>query len=272
MSDIITGERGDELTGAWIYDYSGLCIAGRWSEMWLELREYRSLSSVSIPRLIKNKLIKPWLRSLFTAEWFQDVENVRDGNAGKTEQSDVSIPPWINPAFARRVNLLQLIRNCYPKAPPLADDARRQRYGLVFSANSARRIRLEERVCARFGLGYFDPWSDIRIARFILAIPQWRIHSLRRYKHLVKGSLRGIMPEKARQNCGKTEPNALYERGVLGRARDTIEDLTTDTHAAGLGFVNEAALRQHYDSILVGESQRFDFWWPLTLEMWLRSH
>jgi len=39
-----------------------------------------------------------------------------------------------------------------------------------------------------------------------------------------------------------------------------------------MGFVDPVQLRSSYDRFLRGEPVRHDFWWPLTLEMWLRAH
>ena len=91
-------------------------------------------------------------------------------------------------------------------------------------------------------------------------------------KRIARRAMRGVMPEEARRRTEKIEPVSLFELGFKDRARRTIRDLITEPRAAYLGYVDEGALRDSYDSFLQNEPQRNDFWWPLTLEMWLRQY
>jgi hypothetical protein len=49
-------------------------------------------------------------------------------------------------------------------------------------------------------------------------------------------------------------------------------DLITNMSAAARGYVDEQALRDHYDAFLGGQPLADAFWSALTLEMWLRAH
>lgn len=268
---IITAERGDEMVGAWIYDLLGLISSWHWHEAWLEVGEHYRRSGRSVPGIIKDYVFQPWMRSKLATHQSRILKRLRTRLEGDPAVRVSPYPPWLHPDAARRIDLDTTIRKSFPLAP-FNNDAKNRRYGLIFSPNSARRIRMEERTAARYGLGYCDPWSDLRLARFILAIPQWRVHSLCKYKRLVKEALRGIMPERVRRESKKTEPAALYELGIFDKSSGTIRNLITDMRAGSMGFVDEQALQLYYDSMLKRLDQRFDIWWPLTLEMWLRAH
>jgi hypothetical protein len=80
------------------------------------------------------------------------------------------------------------------------------------------------------------------------------------------------MPESARRKAGKIEPVSLFDLGFKVREKDTVFGLISNSRAASLGYLDADALRKRYGSFLRDEPQRYDFWWALTLEMWLRKH
>lgn len=133
-----------------------------------------------------------------------------------------------------------------------------------------RTASLRERRGAYHGLGYADPWSDRRIASFVLAIPQTVVQSVQEPKQLAKRAMQGMMPEQVRQPYQKVTPQVLYEEG-LKQARDVVLDLITRSQAAARGYVDEKALHRHYEA-LVRHDYKYDLWWPLTLEMWMRQY
>ncbi len=130
-----------------------------------------------------------------------------------------------------------------------------------------------ERTYARFGQGFADPWSDRRLAVFVLAIPQQVLDRPDRTdKRLVREAMRGIMPEPVRRATAKIYPSPLYERAIRHDAATTIAELIADTQVEARGFVDGAELRAHYDAVRT-EGRRDGALWPtLSLEMWLRSH
>ena len=181
-------------------------------------------------------------------------------------------PEWVRPEFARRVDLIDIIRQSELQ-PNVKGFTRRQRYQLVFMYMHMRGVVWSERSHAHFGLGFADPWSDRRIASFVLAVPQQVLNRPREVnKRLARLAMRGIMPEEVRQAARKIEPMPLFDRGFKERGKHTALDLLTHSRADANGYMNERAVLNHYKSFLRGEPQRHDFWWALTLEMWLRQY
>jgi asparagine synthase (glutamine-hydrolysing) len=130
----------------------------------------------------------------------------------------------------------------------------------------------DERTRARYGLSFADPWSDRRLAEFVLAVPQWRIQRVGEVKRIARLAMRGIMPEQVRHKTEKIIPVSLFDRGFKERARDTVFALITGSQAGARGYLDEGAFRNYYESFLRDGPQPYDFWWVLTLEMWLRRY
>jgi asparagine synthase (glutamine-hydrolysing) len=129
-----------------------------------------------------------------------------------------------------------------------------------------------ERSWARYGLGFADPWSDRRLAEFVLGVPQWRIQRVGEFKRIARLAMRGLMPEQVRRKTAKIAPTPLYHRALREQARGTVLGLLTRSRAAARGYLDEGTLRDYYGRFVRGGSERPEFWWSLTLEMWLRQH
>lgn len=252
------GDRGDEVLGDWVFDHSGMLLAGRWGSLARELRAHARWSGRSLRSVVRRDLLRP-LRDDLTR------------SRGSPSPTDRWIPPYVRGDWARQVGLAETIALRPSDGMPLPT-ARRARYDRVFFFRGIRDPGLHERRAARHGLTVIDPFSDARIARYVMAVPGWILQRPSEPKRLLRRALRGVMPDEALRSSRKAEPSALFKRGFRERSRDVVRDLLTDTELARRGFVDESALRSQYEAYLAGGPVRHDFWWPLTLEMWLRRY
>ena len=110
------------------------------------------------------------------------------------------------------------------------------------------------------------------MAAYVHAIPQHEVNRRSELKRLARRATRDLVPPHTQARLGKTEPDTLFDRGFREAGLPTARDLLTDPISAQMGFVDPGSLRSSYDSFLRGDPVRYDFWWPLTLEMWLRAH
>jgi asparagine synthase (glutamine-hydrolysing) len=180
------------------------------------------------------------------------------------------LAPWVPQQAVSRWDLEETART--PEPTLFRDPARQLRYERIFCLPGMRIALANGRRRAARGLGFADPWSDSRIARFVLSIPQWRVQRVTEQKHLAREGLRGIVPEEVRMRTGKTLPVGLFDRGFRERAVETVRDLIRNPIAADMGLLDADRLRQEYEAFLAGCTPRHDFWWPLTAEFWLRQH
>jgi asparagine synthase (glutamine-hydrolysing) len=268
MGLMFSGDRGDELVGDWVFDLPGLLWAGQWRTLWSELRAYEHWNGESLREAATKRLLKP----LLLDTWPRETGWVLGARRMLRRSKPLSrYPDWVRPEFAGRIGLADIIEGSKPR-PTMNDHARRMRYERVFSFGPSRLILLNERLRARFRLGFADPWSDRRLAEFVLATPQWRIQRVREPKRIARRAMRRVMPEEVRREAGKIEPISLFELGFKEQAKDTVLDLMTNSQAAARGYLDEETFRNRYESFLRDKQQRHDFWWPLALEMWLRRY
>jgi asparagine synthase (glutamine-hydrolysing) len=265
---VLSGSRGDEMVGDWVFDLPGLLRAGQLSTLWDQLRAYQHYNGESPGQATTRRLLKP----LLLESWPWGAERAL-GLRRRLRRSEEQppYPPWVRPEFAERIGLAEIIEQSEPRSP-ITDHARRMRYGRIFMLSSSRLMSADERTRARYGLGFADPWSDRRLAEFVLAVPQWRIQRVGESKRIARLAMRGLMPERVRHRAGKTIPVSLFDRGFKERARDTVFALITGSRAGDRGYLDEAAFRKYYESFLRDGPQPHDFWWVLTLEMWLRRY
>ena len=184
------------------------------------------------------------------------------------------LPEYLTPCYAALPDLA-MARSATKPECHIADDAQRRRFQLIFSAMSARSIEVLERHHARHGIDHVDPWSDRRLAEYVVSIPQHVVHRFGDVKRIVRGALGPILPEHHRRqidNTVKPDATALFDRGLLDRSRVAMEGLIQDSVAAELGFVDKSVLWDDYQGLLAGRPDHYDIWWFVTMEMWLQTH
>lgn len=249
MGVVLTGDRGDEVVGDWVWDHPGMFLAGRWRLLKKELQALGQPGWQGFKRQVLRPLIK----------------------GDRLRRRSMGLAPWLRPEAVSRLGLEQIIHDGVN--PRLYRDASRQlRYERIFSLTGMRIALAGERRRAANGMGYADPWSDRRLAEFVLAIPQWRVNRVSEPKRLAREALRGVMPEEVRRRTGKTVPASLFDRGFKDRAIPAIQDLVREPVSEQMGLLDGGALRREYDAFLAGKSPKHDFWWPLSAEFWLRAH
>ncbi len=274
MRLVLSGDRGDLMTGGWILSYVTLLRAREWRSLRDELAGHCRATGEPVARVLWSYLLLPIVsmaRTRAVRSFFGwPVRRLR--RFMRRQEPPPRYPEWVKPDFAGRVFLDDIIRHEEPH-PPRTGFARRRRYQLVFSPLHMRAMVWSERTQARFALGFADPWSDRRIAQFVLAAPQQVLNRPETLdKRLVRRAMRGIIPHEALQAARKTPPTPFFRDALRNKARSVVLDLLTDMRACSLGYVDEVKLRGHYDSFRAGGSYHPCFWQALTLEMWLRRY
>lgn len=239
---VLTGDRGDEVVGSWVFDHLGMLTGRAWRALQADVAAEEEASGSSALRAAGRLLVRPSLRS---------------------KPPSAAAPPWIPPRLATY--------NEPAARTGRLGTAELRRERILAPFTSARAAQLNLRF-ARRGADYADPWSDQRLAEFVLAAPGHFVNRIAEPKRLAREAMRGIIPEPARVRARKVEPHALYDRGFRERERSTLLDLTTNMRAAAHGWIDEAALQREVAMYLDGGEPAHDWWRPLSVEMWLRAH
>lgn len=257
----MSGDRGDELLGDWVFDELGLLRSGRVGIAVRELAAARGQLGRSTAGTLLARVARPLVS--------QHLPILDDALRNRRASRYPTWPPWVPNDFARRTGLADIVADA--RRPPRFDGyARSLRYQRIFSRQSMRIATLGERTAARFGVGFADPFADRRLVSLVLALPQWRIQTRRRPKHLARVAMRGIVPEDAGARMAKTVPLSLFDRGLRDRAVDTARELLTNSRAADHGWLDATVARAAYERYVESGHADHDFWWPLVVEWWLR--
>ncbi|HUP01088.1 MAG TPA: asparagine synthase-related protein [Gemmatimonadota bacterium] len=271
VATLLSGDRGDLVAGEYIYDYPGLLRSGRWPTLARELRWLGALRGRSTLWAVRNYLLGPTLRFGFPENRTPRLQRpiLRAYRALRPPRR--MLPPWLAPEMKASLDDFAVDLSGRPGSS-MVGIARRQRYAVIFTPVHMRWVVHSERTAARFGVAFADPWSDLRLARFALAIPQRVLNRTGEDKRLTRRAMRGVMEESARQSARKIPPTPLWELALRDRARDTILDLIEGSRAADRGWIDGAGLRSHYREIEAGGREHPYFWYTLALEWWLRLH
>ena len=262
---MLVGLRGDVLVGESVTDTLGLLLNGRWRAMALELQAYRRLRRTTLRSAVRRELLQP-AASLLTAQLA--LAGLRRARRQRRRKP----PPWVRTDFLARTGMAELADARTHAPPGLRGGARRRRYEAVFANLVASAMTWSEKLHAEAGLAMADPWSDRRLAEFVIAAPQWMVQQLHAPKRLAREAMRGVMPEAVRRSVAKIPPYPLYRRALEDRAAHVIEEVLRDPLAQTLGYIDADALRAHYAAVRSGARDDPGLWPVLTLELWLRAH
>ena len=265
---MLSGDRGDLTVGMGIWDYRHLFRLRRIRELKTALRGYVEHTGLPPSSFWRQYLVRPVLTRLWAPGY---AEALRRGVRKALGRGYVDPPDWVRPEFVQRIGLQEIYEQAEHN-PGIRDLSRLTRYRNVFMDMYMRGMVWSDRTNARFGIGFADPWSDLRLARFVLAIPQHVLNRPGEHKRLIREAMRGIMPEQAREGAAKISPEPLYVSAITSKARKTVRSLIRGSRAAARGFLDEDRLLEHYEGMCGGARDHPCFWWALTLEMWLRAY
>jgi asparagine synthase (glutamine-hydrolysing) len=272
---IMSGFRGDPMTESGEFDYIDLLVRGMWGRIAKDLLKYRRrVPDWPVHKILWDRFALPTGRLLLSTPGTAATSMaVREALlARRVPYPARAFPTWVNPDFARRTALKPRVRTALPAASRLRGIARRSRFQSIFHPHFSRAAVEQERHNATWGIAYADPWSDRRIAEYVLAVPANVLSRFGDEKRITRQAMRGIMPEAARRAARKIVPAPLFQRVMRQDGREAILKLFTGSRLADRGFVDECRLREDYLCFLNGGPEDPRIWNAITAEMWLRRH
>lgn len=278
VSTMFYGFRGDVISGGSVDDVPGILLHGHPREARRNLARLARIHSLGRRQAVARFLLRPmlynllkgrhpvtWLNSL-RSEKGSDTRDMRRQAAPSRHAERHVSPGFLQGAGLPAAEPHYLASQAWPR------HAARERYRHIASPLVARGVGYAERVTASHGVGMADPWSDRRLADFILACPQHLVATVLEPKRLSRRAMVGVMPDDALRSIGKVSPEGLYIDALRESAHDKVLDLLTNSCSADLGCIDEAALRARYERFVQGKEPIFDLWPTLSLEMWLRRY
>ncbi len=287
------GFRGDVMCGGNVNDLPGLIRRGRLREMVRELNELSRIFGEPLPKAVLHYILRPALSDLIprrVAVPLRDrIHSVRfpvshrvPPGSGDAQDVQGVLRGYSTGPYARAASHVKrsfLVQAGIPDRDPIRVQAdrwqrsdARNRFIHIYSPLVTRGVAYTERLTAEFGIGFADPWSDRRVAEFILACPQHIVDRALEVKRLAKLAMVGIMPEAARAAADKVSPEPHYIETLRTHAHAKVLELITDSRCAAYGFIDEFKLATQFQRFAGDNAPPFDLWSTLSLEIWLRAH
>jgi asparagine synthase (glutamine-hydrolysing) len=268
MGLMMSGDRGDLVAGMSIYDLPSLFRRGRWPTLLHELRLLAGYRGASLGSQVRNELLRPARKAvlppgspLARLPLLRHVAN----------PAAPGVPDWVPPDFARATGLGGLLADpSIGEAGPSRRLAARQRYAAIFAPMHMSGVTTSERMHARHGQAFADPWSARPLAEFVLAIPPRVLNVVGTPKRLPRLAMKGIMPEPSLQALRKIVPTPLFRRGLHEGALDAIHALLGDSLAERRGYLRVDRLLAFAPDERAELNADTALWAALTLELWLR--
>jgi len=268
---MLTGHRADLLVGNWIFDYLNLFRSGRWVTLWKELNAHEERLNVPLRRTVRIYLYRPIRSSLWPEDrlrWVRKLLRRLWHAVRSSPESAAPYPRWVRPDFVHQVDA----SSPDPHMPEgLTGWARRERYKTVYIPMHMRTATWFERLCAQHQICFADPWTDRRLAEFVMAVPQRTLSRAGHNKRILRTAMDGIMPdEETRRSARKIDPSPLYHHALIDHANKVINRIVLSEHYVR-EMVDEEALRSYYRAYSNGQVQDHRFWYALTLGLWTNA-
>jgi asparagine synthase (glutamine-hydrolysing) len=184
------------------------------------------------------------------------------------------VPSWVNPDFARRINLAERLQaSTHDRGFP--SFAQADIYDLLRSGWWPHTAEVEERAASRFGLEERHPLSDQRIVEFALAIPEDQRWRGEQPKFILRQAMRGLLPESVRQRLTKAEFSPVLQQTFDSLGGSHFFD---SLQLSARGWIDGTQVRRVYDRMMdhdpmIQESPPPGMW-PLWMiagsELWLK--
>lgn len=176
-------------------------------------------------------------------------------------------PPFIRHDFARRIHLLDRIRS-EPVTPAGTRPTQATIYGTFTDGWLAHVLELDDHDSAPLGFEMRHPFFDIRLIEFCFAIPEDQRLRTELTKFVLRGAMKGILPEKVRERRTKGEFASFFVQ-VFEQMGGV--SFFNDLAIARAGWVDAEKLRQMARERF-GKFRESNLWPLLTAfgaEVWL---
>jgi asparagine synthase (glutamine-hydrolysing) len=177
------------------------------------------------------------------------------------------LPPWIEPGFARRVELSDRVGDATAWRGPLSTFA---------SGAHVHGQEMQDLARSRSGLDLRHPLSDRRVVEFALAIPERQRRRGAVRKHVLREAMRDLLPDSIRLRKSKSDFSHLFaETLLLPEARARMEAL----RPAERGWVDAEKIGEDYREMRrlhgAGDpayaARAWPLWMALALDLFLEA-
>ena len=265
----LNGNGGDPWFSSSPIFLADLLRQGRLSEF---RREWRSL----IGRMNWYRVFKVAVQPNLTATVQHAITLLRGGRP-LHDSAARPIPSWLAPELRASPALLERQRARLPRRRGEGLSAA-ERTWFLHSAFAERTTALVFAICQREGVELRTPLLDNRIVRFAATRPRWESNSGRQNKHLLRRSMRALLPEAvvAPRSERTGIPITYLERTLRANLTEARGNFSDGMLLAKLGIGDHRKLLDDLDSYLGGRWKDLERAAALVAavqaEWWLRTY
>ena len=136
-----------------------------------------------------------------------------------------------------------------------------------------RAIHFYNRIAEPYGIEVCHPLYDLRLAEFMLAMPQELVRLDGRRKGFLRRAMRGLLPDPVLDRVEKPDLASFYHLGIRNEEVQ-IRKLIAESPLVALGLVDREKLGARLEAYLGADPKHSvaDFWSVLMTDLWLREH
>ena len=213
---LLTGVFSDRLFVGWESWLASCVQNGRWRDPLRHLA--RLAASPEIQRFWRDPALRALLREL--------APFLRRRAPAKAK------PPWLTPAA------WDLVAGGEAGPTPLPQGIRERRTAQVFD-DLSRLSPSEIFFTSQVPLEVRDPFRDLRVVRFMLAIPPGQLERGRVQKYVLRNALKGRLPGEIIDRTERTPLDPFYRKCFLGREAEAVRHLLQSPDSLWRGRVEE---------------------------------
>ncbi|MDD5559561.1 asparagine synthase (glutamine-hydrolyzing) [Candidatus Methylomirabilis sp.] len=192
----------------------------------------------------------------------------------RREPNDV--PPWIDPTFARRIQLAERFRKKDSAGRQFPTFVQAELSSALTSGDWCFSYEFIERYGSSFGLEYRHPFLDRRMIEYALALPEEQRWRRDHTKFVLRQAMQGLLPETVRQRRTKGNFAWVFLPALAAQADERFFDSLS---IAAQGWVNTDPLRPMYRHMVTryasGAADCSKYMWSLwmifNIELWFKT-
>jgi asparagine synthase (glutamine-hydrolysing) len=190
---------------------------------------------------------------------------------GMGRGGDRDVPAWLAADFLKRTGLRARTRRVISAS--WGRQAQAEIVHNIEPGSFGHAVSWLDRHAARFGIEARHPFLDRRLVELTLSLPPRLLFKLGSYKHLLRQSMQGVLPEKIRLREDKTRLSGYIDSTLRGLGAEA-QHLLNSPILERLGLVDGKKLRHALDGCLVVRPNPGlrRVWYALMMEIWLQKY
>ncbi|RWC40772.1 MAG: lasso peptide isopeptide bond-forming cyclase [Mesorhizobium sp.] len=271
---LLDGHGGDEVVSQGHGHLHELANAGRWTDLWREIRSASNTYGDSTLGLYFQFL------TLYGPAWriakLRHLANRALNRFRKQVPRGRSWRDLINPDLARRTELVDRFHRAGYMPPGVqASDALSHRW-ILSNGYVPHAFEVLDKAAANFGVEPRYPFWDKPLVEFCLALPgeEKLSHGFGRY--VLRRAMQGVLPTAVQWRRDKIDFTANLVNGMLRNHRDLLEQLLVSDASRIAPYVNLPQVSAAYARLLRQPDQAAPLdvqyvWRSASLSLWLRQ-